>query len=419
MKQFFILSTTSAPPVAVLAALLTGFFLFALQAHGSEGSAAREGADLFRAGRLEEAAGKFREALEEDPSSREIRRSLAHTLASLGQRSIQAGDLQSASDYLEEAVEAWPDEAAFHFLLAVASFRRGDLYDARRSVEEALDLDGDHRPSRELLGDIYYQEGYLTRAIPEWEQAMEGGGPEAHRLQAKIERAGKESDAESGFGRDVSVHFTLQYDGPVSRETVRAVLDILEEAYSEIGGELGSYPSGDIPVILYSKILFTEITRSPMWVAGTFDGKIRIPVGGVSGAGQAPHLRPILTHELAHAFIRAMATTGLPLWFEEGLAKHFEGIPTERAEEILGGHGDVPSSFSGLNSGLRGRGQAVKSSYLASLLAVRTLIDSEGFWTVRRILEGVGEGLPFDEAFREETGMEVGEFEERWRSNLP
>jgi len=409
---------------SVLLASVTFLFLpgllFPGRAFGFSGYN-REGVELFRAGRLEEAVEKFEDALREDPASAEARRNLGQTLAALGQRKLQEGDLGSAAEYLEEAVGRQPEEAAFHLLLAFALFRRGDLYGARRAVDEALYLEEEDPQARELLGDIYYQEGYLTRAIPEWEVALEKHeGARASQLKKKISRAGKESIAESGFGRDISLHFTLQHDGPVSRETTRVVLDNLEKAYDQIGGELGVYPPGDIPVILYSKILFSDITESPLWVAGTFDGKIRVPTGGLENPREASRLRPVLAHELAHAFIRAIAPGGLPLWFEEGLAKHFEGLTAEGAEQALQRLGrPPPATLQDLDVGLRGHGALVEASYLASFLAVRGLIEREGFWTVRRILEAAGRGRPFDDAFRDETGMEVLEFQERWRSSLP
>jgi len=218
----------------------------------------------------------------------------------------------------------------------------------------------------------------------------------------------------------VSVHFTLQYDDTVPDGIATAVLEEMEKAYDVIGAELGNYPEGDIPVILYSKVLFTEITRNPLWVAGSFDGKIRVPVRGLASGRDVYRLRPILTHELAHAFIQQMAPRGLPLWFQEGLAKHFENLPSEHALAYLEKHaGSFPRSLDGLNEGLRGRAGPVQASYLASLLALRALIDEEGFWSVRTILESVGRGVPFATAFVEETRLSLAEFQEDWAASLP
>jgi len=380
----------------------------------------REGVKMYNKGRFKEALPLFESALDNDPSSAAVTRNLAATLNALGQKRYLAGDLEGAAEYLERAVEHLPEEPEIHLLLAAIYFRQGELYEARRAADEVLSLREGHPQAHELLGDISYQEGYLTRAVPEWEAALEGAGPHAARLKAKIERAERESDAESSFGREVSVHFTLQYDDTVPDGIATAILEEMEQAYDAIGSELGRYPEGDIPVILYSKVVFTEITRNPLWVAGSFDGKIRVPVRGLASGRDVYRLRPILTHELAHAFIQQMAPRGLPLWFQEGLAKHFEGLPAEHAHSYLERHsGAFPRSLDGLNQGLRGRAGPVQASYLASLLAVRTLIDEEGFWSVRTILESVGRGVPFSSAFAEETRLSLAEFQERWSASLP
>ncbi len=399
-------------------------FLVLLSApEGSAETAAslnQAGVELFGGGRFKEAAALFEEALEEDPDAEEILRNLSGALASLGRDSLQSGSLEAARDHLERAIELWPHEASYHFILGAVYFRLNELYAARRAVDEALDRDEDNPQARELLGDITYQEGSLSRAVPEWEAALEKAGPHASRLQRKIERAKREMDAESGFEREVSLHFTMQYDGPVSDRLARSILDRMEEDYDRIGDEMGSYPAGDIPVILYSRILFTEITRTPLWAAGAFDGKIRVPVGGLSSAADSSRISSILAHELAHAFIRSMAPTGLPLWFQEGLAEHFEAMPTARARHFLEEIGaPPPNTFAALDRGLRGHGASVEASYLAALLAVRLFIDNEGFWTLRQIMESVGEGVSFAEALRQETGMDPNELEEKWREVLP
>ena len=387
---------------------------------GAAGNDLQEGVKLYNEGRFEEALPLFESALDDDRSSPAAIRGLAATLHALGRKRYVAGDLEGAAGYLERAVEYQPEEADSHLLLAAVYFRQGELYEARRAADEVLSLREGHPQAHELLGDISYQEGYLTRAVPEWEAALEGAGRHAARLRARIERAERESDAESSFGREVSVHFTLQYDDTVPDDIAAAILEEMEQAYDAIGSELGNYPEGDIPVILYSKVVFTEITRNPLWVAGSFDGKIRVPVRGLTSARDVYRLRPILTHELAHAFIQRMAPRGLPLWFQEGLAKHFEGFASEHAYSYLESNaGAFPRSLDGLNGGLRGRTGQVQAAYLASLLALRILIDEEGFWSVRTILESVGRGVPFATAFAEETRLSLAEFQERWAASLP
>ena len=60
-----------------------------------------------------------------------------------------------------------------------------------------------------------------------------------------------------------------------------------------------------------------------------------MPVGGLQTEEDSRRLEPVLAHELTHAFIRANVPGRLPLWFEEGLAGHFEGTTLEAARAAL------------------------------------------------------------------------------------
>lgn len=380
------------------------------------------GATLFSTGHIVEASKKFREALALDPVFEPARRNLAVALAMRGQEEFMAGKLDDARGHLEEAAGINPEEPRIQYLLAMIYYRRGDLYEARRRVDLVLDKSPTSVPARSLSGDIFYQDGSLSRALREWEDALEiATAGEQHLLQMKIERAKREYNAESGLGSDVSSHFTIQFDGTVPRDLARAALRHLEAAYDRLWNEFGRAPRSDIPVIISSRGLFEEITRSPAVVSGTYDGKIRVPVGGLATDADAERLKPILAHELTHAFIHANVPTRLPLWFEEGLAEYFEGVDADAARRFLGGHGSAFASLDEVSAALRlqsagsgGDGRFV-AAYAAAFLAVDEMVRMDGFWLPRRILESMAEGRPFTEALRDAAGMDLPEFEERWR----
>ena len=42
----------------------------------------------------------------------------------------------------------------------------------------------------------------------------------------------------------------------------------------------GTYPTEPMPVVLYTSEQFRDITRSPTWAAGAYDGTIRVPMRG-------------------------------------------------------------------------------------------------------------------------------------------
>ena len=53
-------------------------------------------------------------------------------------------------------------------------------------------------------------------------------------------------------------------------------------------------------VLLYPNQDFRDITRAPNWVGALNDGKIRIPVSGLTQ--MTPDLARVLKHELTHSF---------------------------------------------------------------------------------------------------------------------
>ncbi len=375
-----------------------------------------EGERLFREGRFEEAAARLKEALDAAPDSLIAKQALANSLAALGHKALKEGRWTDAKKNVEKAIDLWPQEANFHLLLGVLLYRQGDFYYSRYAIKKALELDPKNSQAHELLGDLLYQDGYLDLAIPEWEASL-AGSRNPGMVKMKMEKAEKEMDVEQTYNRDVSRHFILQLDGEVPRWMIQTVLRDLEEAYDLLRKELGISPPGDITVILYSGQDFRAVTRSPAWVGGTFDGKIRLPVGGLTEEYEARHLKPTLTHELTHAFLRSMVPQGLPIWLNEGLAEYFEGMNVDMVKARLAALTDVKvSSLMELGESFR-RGN-IEAAYFLSFLAVHTLVEEEGFYSVRRMLEDMGAGSSLPAAFQEEFRMTMEEFQEKWLRSL-
>jgi len=374
-----------------------------------------EGAALFAAGRYEEAAARFRDAAAADPGAPGPRHNLAAALASLGQRDLLAGRLEEARPRIDEALRLVPDDAGINELLAALELARGELYAARRAAERALGLAPGSAGALELLGDVEYREGFLDAAARRWEQARAAGGAREAALRAKLERLAREAEAERAFGRGVSPHFTVQYDGTVPAPVAREVLRLLEEQHARLAREFRSPPRHDIPVILTSRVLFAAVTGGPAWAGGAYDGKIRVPVGGIERPGDARELGPVLAHELAHAFLRANVAAPLPLWLEEGLAEHLAGADPEVSRRLLRASGGGFPDLAAVDTALRGGGR-VRAAYAAAHLAVAELARAGGPWALRRLVELAGDGAALPEALRAAAGLGPAELEERWRA---
>ena len=390
---------------------------FAARGGESAGEPAVQGFEHLAGGRYAEAAAALEKALEADPDSEPVRTELARAWAGLAVARLGEGRLDAGRESLEKAVALRPRLVEYRLLLAGVLFRQNNLREARREVDEALDLAPGSGAARELSGDLYDREGLLNRAVGEWEEAALAGG--SHALAAKIERGRREMAAEEGMGRESSRYFVILFDREVPRQLVKEFFGVLDEAFDILHDRLGEYPRDEITVILYSRVAFSDITRMPDWAAGAYDGKIRIPVGGLKTVQEAAGLLNVIVHEMTHAFLHRMAPLGLPLWFNEGIATAFQGWDAvkirawfaERPPEGIATLGDV-------DRGLRGRGGSVEAAYAAARLAVADIEELRGFGAIRRIIAGVGEGRPFAEVFSDEMRLEPAEFEARWAKEL-
>ena len=409
------IATVVRRSIAVAAVLSIALPASARVGNGEDDPAV-QGLEHLGAGRFAEAAAALEKALEAEPSSEAVRSALAGAWTGLAVAHFQAGRLTEARDLLEKTVALRPGDAQHRVLLARVLFRQNDPREARRQIDQALDLDPGSAQARELSGDLYDREGLLNRAVGEWEEAAVAGG--SHALAGKIERGRREMDAEAGMDRESSRFFVVLYDRDVPERLVKDLFGILDQAFNTLHDRLGEYPRDEIKVILYSRVAFRDITRMPDWAGGAYDGKIRIPVGGLTTVQEASGLLDILVHEMTHAFLHRMAPQGLPLWFNEGVATTFQGWDPARIRAWFAEHPpEGLASLAALERALRGGGD-VQAAYAAARLAVADLEELRGFGAVRRVISGVGEGRPFAEVFLDEMRLEVGEFEERWARGL-
>jgi len=269
------------------------------------------------------------------------------------------------------------------------------------------------------LGSVLYQQEKLEEALVFIKRYSEKHPDDelAKKYLAKIER---EHSIEGTFDTKEGSHFIIKYEGG-SREVVgNFLLTTLEEVYEKVGVTLGRYPTKKLTVVLYTNKEFKEATKTPDWAGAIFDGKIRIPIKGLSG--KTNELTAVVTHEYTHAVIYDIAGTGCPVWLHEGLAQYMEGKSTAEADalvlEYYRQYKDIPSlkQFSGGFIGL-GTTQAY-FAYMYSLSGTNYLIRTYGIGFIRDLLEAIGEGKEFDEAFTETYYITFDSFMARWKNNL-
>ena len=140
--------------------------------------------------------------------------------------------------------------------------------------------------------------------------------------------------AELGIAR--SMHFRVEFEGSPNRNDVLEALSVLEVAYDSLCRLFEFYPENKMHVVLYQSSAYQGIGPRPEWVGAIFDGKLRIPVGMMQ---YREVYRPVIFHELTHAFVRAMTRAKVPLWLNEGIAQLVDGSRSEKGRPS----GSVPS----------------------------------------------------------------------------
>jgi tetratricopeptide repeat protein len=317
----------------------------------------------------------------------------------IGWDAIRDGKNEEAAAAFAEAIRAEPRDPSLYLGAGLAAQLLGDTGKARDSLEQALKLAPNFTAASLLLGDLLYRHSDLQGAIAVYEAARKYA-PTDTTLAERLARLRDEPSPEKGFFQSQSAHFTVLFEGPADEEMARRAVDVLESAYWRVGTALYTFPDHVITVVLYTEEQFRDTTRSPSWAAAAYDGRIRIPMRGAFE--QAPgELERVLTHELTHAMIRAIAPRGVPTWLNEGLAVMFEPDGTGWAAATLSAsNARIPldmlaGSFDNFS------GNQARIAYAASGDAARRLFDEAGGAAVVALLQDIARGVPLVEAFEQ------------------
>ncbi len=347
-----------------------------------------------------------------DPGLAESR---AATLGRAGWDAIRDGRAQDAARSFEAAIAANPQDAASFLGAGLASHLQGQEREARAALQEAVRLNPKLTAASLLLGEIAYRAGDLEAAIRTYEDALTVV-PDQAQVRSRVEAWRKEAALHGGFQKVLSPHFTVLFEGPAEQRLAAAALDMLEAAYWRIGTSLLAYPPTTITVVLYTDEQFRDITRSPAWAAGVFDGKIRVPMRGA--LNDPRRLEKVLAHEFTHALVKSLASRGVPVWMDEGLAVVFETGDLRWAERLVR---QAPSviPLPQLRSGFQNLPpDQVPLAYAESALAVQLLIERGGVLSVTALFQDLAEGKEFAEAFERRFFLSLGEFQTAWEQRV-
>jgi tetratricopeptide (TPR) repeat protein len=313
---------------------------------------------------------------------------------------LSHGDLEHALADERSALIYTPEEPAVLMNVAYIHLRRSEFKQSLDYLERAKRVAPENADVAKLEGWAYYGMNKLDQAVAEWKRAL-AIRPDAE-VQAALEKAERDKREEENYSENESSHFTLRYSGTAAPALARDVLRTLEMHFSAIESELNYTPPDAIGVILYTQEAFADITRAPGWVGALNDGRIRVPVQGMTAVDG--ELSRVLKHELTHSFIQQKTHGHAPTWIQEGLAQWMEGKRSGENASALGqiyseGHALPLSRMEGSWMGLSG--DAAQYAYAWALANVEYIVQTDGMGDIERILDRLGEGMATEEVLRE------------------
>jgi tetratricopeptide (TPR) repeat protein len=340
---------------------------------------------------------------------------IAVNFAATEDATSEAGTTQTLNNAIEKFNEENFNEALELFLEISDSNKRGmagvgfsyvkleDYENGVTHLEKAISVGEDNFMVRKFLSFAYYMINDLEMSVINAESALAiKEEPDFRKFYRKVMRA---KQSQENFVNEEALHFKVIYNGYVHSDISRSILDILEEAYDDIGGRIMYFPDASITVILYSEKDFSEVTMLPAWVMGSYDGKIKLPIKDIQKQNEE-YLRTVLSHEYVHALIHSI-TPEIPVWINEGLAEYLAPRGLERVNQV------IPLKHLEKNFPLDDKNMA-SIAYRESFSAVSHLVEQYGIHMVRDLLLSLGQGKPLNEAFEYAFFITYDEFVSKW-----
>jgi len=328
-----------------------------------------------------------------------------------GKFEFEHGNINQARRYFESALRFQPQNATVLTYYAALLVRTGKPSQALSYAQRAVSADPQSPDGYTVLGYAQQASDRTNDAVASWKHSLELRPDPTVRQY--LDKAQREQNAETDFNQRESSHFVMHYEGRQTSEAFRAqILAALESDYDDLARNLGTPPHDNILVTLYTEQVFFDVTRAPSWSGAINDGKLRIPISGLSSL--TPELARVLKHELAHSFINQLSAGRCPPWLHEGIAQLLEPRSLARdgrqLAQLFKAQRNIPlnlleSSFTRLSSG------EAYIAYAESLAAVSYVNGSYGMSDLQRILQRLSEGSSTEAALRATIHSDYGQLE--------
>jgi len=310
---------------------------------------------------------------------------------------ISVGDYQKALARYRTGLQFDPDNLGLLLEAAYLHLRRSEYSAAADLLERARRNNPDSPDVAKLTGWAYYGLNRVADAVAEWKRAF-ALKPDEETKHA-LEKAERDAQEEAGYHEGETAHFRLKYNGGAAPDLARDVLRTLESQFEEISTTLNYVPPEPIGVILYTNQTFMDITRAPSWSGALNDGRIRVPVEGLSS--MTGELARVLKHELTHSFVGQKTGGRCPVWLQEGIAQYVEGKRSRNSAGTLTSAFERHMEFalaSYETSWVNLPRDTALTAYAWSLAVVESIVNVDGMDDLERVLDQIAAGSATEDA---------------------
>jgi tetratricopeptide (TPR) repeat protein len=386
--------------------------------------------ELAGKGRMRDALDKEKQAYRLDPDNEAVRTSLGTLYNACGVEKKKQGDFDGALQQLQYASEYAPHEpqikkniAVVYVEIARQAMEKNDFRQGQALLDKAAEYDPLNPHIFVSSGRIAYIDNNYAKAEQDWTRALELA-PHLRDVREQLQKLQKEKTLEDGFEVRERDNFSLKFESVHNRDLADALMQVLRDAYREVGRDFDLYPDSTVPVIVYPQSDLGQLEYFPDWAAGAYDGKIRF---GEHLWKQNLKMKAVLYHEYTHVLVRMATGSNAPFWLNEGLAEY--EARRFKAPYMIGGREKLLhsvqsfftlSELSGLNipSLSKMQPQAIELAYAQSESFVTWLIEKYSFRDMRSLLARLGRGENIQTAVRGEFNEELAVLEQKWREQL-
>ena len=343
---------------------------------------------------------------------------LARFYTDRGMEYIEKKDFQNALEQFRKAQQYKQDEATT-LNLAIAYYLLKDDWNAETHFRDVLKRNPENVIALNYLAEMHWRKEELDDARTYWEKSLQA--KDDPQIRERLNSLNKEQGASADYDSTVSSHFLIRYDGGQGVASLTSeISEYLEETYRTLSAQYEMFPSEPFVVILYPRQQYFNVMDVPMWSAGANDGKIKLPIKGLTSLND--ELRGVLIHELSHSFVDRKTLKNSPAWLQEGLAKYSEGdrmtADGKKLIKNLIETGSLPRFHRLEGSFASANAQTAAILYLQSLSFVEYLIDRNRLYQMNQFLDRLGKQETIREAFENVYLVSLDDMESRWRTDV-